>query len=470
MNVPAEKQENVSFINFGKTYQEKVIQAIIEDKDFAEQMIEVLDVTFFDQKYMRIVVDYYFNHYKQYNTFPSSQILTTIIFNDLGDQSEDNIIKEQVREFVSKTKQEPLEGDEKYIKESALEFCKKQSLKGALLDCVDLIRDAKYDQVTGIIKKAIERGNPKNFGHDYFNDVDKRHSEEEARQTIPTGWQLLDKGSILSGGLARGELGTIIGVAGTGKSLFLVHLGAHALKYGFNVLHYTLELSEVNIGIRYDACLTGISQNDAYNLKSAIKDVLPSMTNGALFIKGYPTKSANIQTLKNHIRLLESRNFKPDIIIVDYADLMRSTRGYEAKRFELESVYEELRALAQEYNVALWTCSQTNRSANNQEIIDLDMIGESWAKVQIADVVITFSRQRADKLKKAGKVYLAKNRIGKDGIILKARIDTEVCSISLLEPRENDPELLDNSEEGQEKLIKTTMRDKFENFKRDIGR
>jgi len=470
MSTPEEAQENPSFVNFGRTYQEKVIQAIIEDKDFAEQMIEVLDVTFFDQKYMRIVTDYYFAHYKQYDTFPSAQILTTIIYNDLGDQNEDTILREQVREFITKTKSEPLGGDEKYIKESALEFCKKQSLKGALIECVDLIRDSKYDQVTGIIKKAIERGNPKNFGHDYFNEIEKRHSEAHARQTVPTGWELLDKKGILNGGLARGELGTIMGVAGTGKSMFLVHIGAHALKAGYNVLHYTLELSEVNIGIRYDACLTGISQNDAHNLKDAIKDMLPGMTNGRLFIKSYPTKGANIQTLKNHIRLLESRDFKPDLIIVDYADIMRSTRGFEQKRFELESVYEELRAMGQELNLAIWTASQTNRSGVNSDIIDLDMIGESFAKVQIADVVVTFSRQQKDKLKKSGKVYIAKNRIGQDGLILKARIDTETVSIALLEPREDDPELLDMSEEGQEKVMKTTLRDKFDNFKRDVGR
>ena len=254
------------------------------------------------------------------------------------------------------------------------------------------------------------------------------------------------------------------------NSMFLVHLGAHALKSGYNVLHYTLELSEVNIGIRYDASLTGISQNDAHNLKDAIKEMLPGMTNGRLFIKSYPTKGANIQTLKNHIRLLESRDFKPDIVIVDYADIMRSTRGFEQKRFELESVYEELRAMGQELNLAIWTASQTNRSGVNSDIIDLDMIGESFAKVQIADVVITFSRQQKDKLKKSGKVYIAKNRIGQDGLILKARIDTETVNISLLEPREDDPELLDMSEEGQEKLMKTTLQEKFANFKRDVGR
>ena len=231
---------------------------------------------------------------------------------------------------------------------------------------------------------------------------------------------------------------------------------------GFNVLHYTLELSEVNIGIRYDACLTGVSQNDTFKLKSAIKQYLPKITNGALFIKGYPTKGANIQTLKNHIRVIENvKDFKPDLIIVDYADIMRSTKSYEAKRFELECVYEELRAMAQELNVAIWTASQTNRSASNQEIVELDSIGESWAKVQISDIILTFSRKREDKLKKSGRVFLAKNRIGRDGMVYQASIDTEICSISL-----SDYMSEENNTVSDIDRTKITLQEKWDEFKR----
>ena len=462
---PSQERQQDSFVNFGKAYQEKVVQAMIVDRDFAEQIIEVVDIEFFDQKYLRAISSNYFEYYKKYNAFPSKKILKSIIFGAL-DKDNEVILTEQIKEFFVKIKTDPLGGDEKYVKESALEFCKKQKLKNALFDCVDLIKNSKYDEVAGTIKKALELGIQKNYGHDYKNDVEKRHSEGLTRNCIPTGWEVLDKQGVLNGGLGRGELGTIIGVAGSGKSHFLVHLGAYALQHGFNVLHYTLELSDINIGIRYDACLTGVSQNDAYNLKSAIKELLPSMTNGALYIKSYPTKGASVQTLKNHIKLLESKEFKPDLIIVDYADIMKSTKGYEAKRFELENVYEELRALAQEQGVALWTVSQSNRSGSNTEIVELDNVGESWAKVQIADVVLTFSRLRKDKATKSGRVYLGKNRIGKDGMLYKAHIDTEIVNIQLFEHDENDvDEILENDRQDDEKVVKLSLRDKFEKFK-----
>jgi|TARA_Y100000310_G_scaffold335098_1_gene416315 replicative DNA helicase len=460
----ADTQEN-GFESFGKPYQSKVVQAIVTDNEFAEQIIEVLDVNFFDQKYLYIVAKYHFSYYNKYNSFPSEQILQTIIYNDLQ-EGDDLILKEQIKDFFINIKKNPLNGDKKYVKESSLEFCKKQSLKTALLKSVELINQSQYDQVVGMIKHSIELGTPKNYGHDYKEDLEKRHSEAAARNTITTGWSLLDKRKVLNGGLARGELGSVMGVAGSGKSMFLVHLGAHALKDGYNVVHYSLELSEANIGIRYDACLTGVSQNDAYKLKDAIKSLIPTLQNGSLFIKEFPTKSASVQTIRNHLRMLEAKDFKPDLVIVDYADIMRSTKGYDAKRFEIESIYEELRALSQEMNFVCWTASQTNRSAMNNDIIDLDMIGESWAKVQIADVVLTFSRKREDKLSKKGKVYIAKNRIGMDGLIFNAKIDTETVSIELHDYHEDDA---DQDAADDEKQFKRTLQEKWEDLKRTVN-
>ena len=458
----ADDQNTNSFENFGKSYQKKVVQALITDDEFSEQMIEVLDVNYFDQKFLYTITKYHFTYYKKYNSFPSEQILQTIIYNDLK-EGDDLIIKEQVKDFFISIKNNPLNGDKKYVKESSLEFCKKQSLKTALMKSVEMIQQSQYDQIVGMIKSSIELGAPKNYGHDYKNDLEKRHSEAAARSTITTGWPSLDERKVLNGGLARGELGSIMGIAGTGKSMFLVHLGAHALKNGYNVLHYSLELSETNIGIRYDACLTGVSQNDAYKLKDATRSLMPTLINGSLYIKEFPTKSASVQTIRNHMRMLEAKDFKPDLVIIDYADIMRSTKGYDAKRFEIESIYEELRALSQEMNFACWTASQTNRSAMNNDIIDLDMIGESWAKVQIADVVLTFSRKREDKLTKKGKVYVAKNRIGQDGLVFNARIDTETVNITL---HQYNPD--EHTQQDEEKQLKRTLQEKWEDLKRSV--
>ena len=161
--------------------------------------------------------------------------------------------------------------------------------------------------------------------------------------------------------------------------------------------------------------------------------------------------------------MLEAKDFKPDLVIIDYADIMRSTKGYDAKRFEIESIYEELRALSQEMNFVCWTASQTNRSAMNNDIIDLDMIGESWAKVQIADVVLTFSRKREDKLTKKGKVYVAKNRIGQDGLVFNARIDTETVNITL---HQYNPD--EHTQQDEEKQLKRTLQEKWEDLKRSV--
>lgn len=453
--------EKQTFNDFGKVYQEKVVQAIISDEDFAQQILEVLDIDYFEQKFLKCILSEFFEYYKKYNSFPSLQILASILAKNLTD-NDAPILKSQIKDYLITINKTPLNGDERYVKESALEFCKKQSLKAALLRSVDMIQQSKYEQVATLIKDALGRGSPKDFGHDYIEDFEKRHSQMESRITVPTGWNLIDRTGVLNGGLAQGELGTVMGVAGSGKSFFLVHLGAAALQKGFNVLHYTFELSENNIGLRYDACLTQTSLNEPDRLKKSAEQYVKELKS-RLYIKAYPTKSATIQTLKNHIKTLEVKNFKPDLIIVDYADIMKSIHGYESKRFELESIYEDLRGLAQELKVPIWSVSQTNRLASNEKIVDIDTIGESFAKVQIADVVLTFSRTREDKKKKTARIFLAKNRIGQDGIVYQAMIDTEFAKIELLhELTDEDIDIEDDEEEIE---IKKSIQKKWEQFK-----
>jgi replicative DNA helicase len=153
---------------------------------------------------------------------------------------------------------------------------------------------------------------------------------------------------------------------------------------------------------------------------------------GKLIIKYFPTRSASVNTIRNHLEKLKFRNYWPSVVIIDYADVMRSTKAYDALRHELQLIYEELRQMAADFNIPIWTASQSNRSGAREEIVGLENMGEAYGKAQVSDVVIGISRRPEEKATGYGRLFIAKNRAGRDGIQMPIRIDTAKSKFSVL--------------------------------------
>ena len=196
--------------------------------------------------------------------------------------------------------------------------------------------------------------------------------------------------------------------------MVLVHLGTQALREKKTVVHYTLELQDTVIACRYDSCLTGYPISDLSSFKDDIYEQVKDM-DGKLIIKEYPTKSASTNTIRSHLERLAKRGIHPGMIIVDYADLLKPVTVRKEKRTELESIYEELRALSTEFQCPVWTASQTNRSGLNVEVITMEQISEAFSKCFVADFIFSISRTIKDKQNNTGKMFVAKNRNGPDG-------------------------------------------------------
>lgn len=216
------------------------------------------------------------------------------------------------------------------------------------------------------------------------------------------------------------------------NSHFLTMLGANAMREGKNVIHYTLEMSESLVGLRYDSNLCEIDADEIAERKADVIARYASMKLGRLFIKEFPTCWATINNIRAHVEKLGARGFKPDLILIDYADIMRSTRQYDAKRFELQLIYQELRAYASEIDVPIWTASQSNKDGSTSEVVDLNNMAEAYGKAMEADVVVSLSRRSHEKAAGVGRLFVAKNRIGRDGMLYGVRIDTARSSITLL--------------------------------------
>ena len=219
--------------------------------------------------------------------------------------------------------------------------------------------------------------------------------------------------------------------------MVLVHLGATAVKAGMTVVHYTLELADTVIASRYDSCITGIRLNEVKERKQDIKKTLDGL-DGTLIVKEYPTKTATTNTIRAHLEKLKQQGINPDMIIVDYADLLRTLSARQEKREELESIYEDLRAIMQEYNCVGWTASQTNRTGLNQEIITMQAISEAFNKCFIAYFIFSVSRTSEDKQTNGGRIYIAKNRNGADGIVYSIFMDTANVDIKIVGKYENE--------------------------------
>jgi replicative DNA helicase len=347
-------------------------------------------------------------------------------------EGNDIILRDQIIEYLQRAKLNPNPGDLDYVKEKSLDFCKKQAIKAALEEAVTLVASETYEPIINIMKEAISLGNSDTVGHEFFEDFEARF-QKISRVTCPTGIAHLDKKQILNGGLARGEIGVVVAPTGVGKSHFLVHLGAAALKVGKNVLHYTLELSETAVGIRYDSNLCNIPSNEVIDNKEKIKEKYEESEFGRLIIKEYPTGSASVMTIRNHIEKLSMKGFTPSVILIDYADIMRSTRQYDSLRHELKLIYEELRNLAGEINVPVWTASQSNKEGSEKDVVGLTNMGESYAKAQVADVVLTLSRKETEKSTGMARLFVAKNRAGRDGLLFPVKIDTAKSKLQVVE-------------------------------------
>jgi len=420
------ERKNETMMRFGTSFQENLCQLILEDRPFCDQIEEVLSIEFLELSYLQVFTKMIFNYRVKYGTHPSYEIAATMLKSDL--RGENEAVKKQVRDYFTRIMSGEVKGTE-YIKDRSLDFCRKQVLKGAMMKSIGLLKSSSFDEIQKIIDDALKLGTDNNFGHDFLKDFEQRFLVKN-RDPVTTGWKRIDE--ICKGGLGKRELGVVIAPTGAGKSMVLCHLGTRALQEGKTVIHYTLELADSVVGTRYDCCLTGVSLRDHRINKEKIFDVV-SEVDGHLIIKEYPTKSASTNTIKTHIEKLRKRGIEPDMIIVDYADLLRPIRSSSEKRHELENIYEELRAIAQVYDCPLWTASQTNRSGLNAEVITMEAISEAFNKCFVADFICSLSRTVQDKNANTGRVFIAKNRNGPDGLVFPAFVDWSNVRIKVLE-------------------------------------
>jgi hypothetical protein len=252
------------------------------------------------------------------------------------------------------------------------------------------------------------------------------------------------------------------------NSWALATIGANAARLGKRVAHYTLELNENYVGLRYDTIFTGIEPGNITAHPEKVREVVDGIA-GDIIIKYYPPRSITVHTIQAHIENLISNKLKPDIILIDYADLMRSIDRSDARYQELGAIYEELRGLSGELGIPCWTASQTQRASLNDDIIGADKISESYNKIMTADLVISLSRKLEDKANHTARAHIIKNRFGTDGVTFPVFMNTSMGKIEIYDENSSKGILLKKQMQAGEGMLKKTLAKKFSDLHDDLS-
>jgi replicative DNA helicase len=414
---------------YGVGFQVKVLSSLLKHKEFLQNIHDILEEDYFDNPAHKWIVTEILRYHYKYHATPtldSLQIEVKKIDNEVLRIS----VIEQLKEAYKASNE-----DQEFVEQEFANFCKNQQLKKALLSSVDLLEKGQYDDIRYLIDSALKAGMDKNIGHEYEKDTETRYRMEE-RNPIPTPWPHINE--LLQGGLGTGDLGIIFGNPGGGKSWMLTALGAMAVSSGYTVAHYTLELSESYVGRRYDAAFTGIRVQDLGLHRKEVDEIV-SKLKGKLVIKEFSMGKASIATIESHIQKMTDLGNKPDLVIIDYVDLLKSKRKSIDRKDEIDDIYISTKALGRDLKLPIWTVSQVNRAGAKDDVIEGDKAAGSYNKIMIADFAMSLSRKRLDKVNGTGRGHIMKNRYGGDGMTYPMKINTENGNIEI-ENRDMDEE------------------------------
>ena len=417
------EQDNLS--KFGQSFQSKVVSALLTDDKFLDTLSEILNPRFFESEANKWIVGEIVDYHEEFRKPPTLDVFKAQV-SKLDNEILKTTVVEQLRHVFTQVGNVDLD----YIKKEFTSFCRNQNLKNVILQSVDLLKAGNFDRIKDLVDKAMKVGTETDLGHDYIEDYDLR-AEDVKRDTVLTDWKPIN--DLMDGGLGPGELGVVVAPSGVGKTWILTALGASAVRQGLSVVHYTMELSENYVGQRYDTVFTKIPSADLKDNKEEVKSKIKSL-NGKLMIKYFPPKGVSVKKLQQHIDKMIATDNRPDVIIVDYADLLLSYSNKSDSTYaEQGGVYIDLRGMSGELGIPIWTASQTNRSAIDSEVIEADKIADSYAKVMNADFIMSWSRKSKDKLNNTARAHIMKNRFGPDGITFPCKMDTNTGFIEVYE-------------------------------------
>ena len=420
-----------------------ILKNLMHNEEYSRKVLPFLNKEYFMEHTDKLLYEQVSTFINKYNNLPTKEALTIELDNTSLKEEEFEDVIGLLGYLEGEKNEKP---DLTWLLETTEKFCQDKAIYNAVVSSIKILDEpekSKADKgaIPELLTDALSVSFDPHVGHDYLLDSDDRYTYyHRIEKKIPFDLEYFNK--ITQGGLSSKTLNIVMAGTGVGKSLFMCHFAANCLSQGYNVLYITLEMAEERIAERIDANLLNIRLDDLISLPKSMYDKkmedLRSKFSGRLIIKEYPTAAAST----NHFRALLNelnlkRNFKPNIIFVDYINICSSARirpgQYVNSYSYVKSIAEELRGLAVEFDVPILSATQTNRQGFQNTDVGLEDTSESFGLPATADFM--FAIISNDKLEEVGQILVKqlKNRYGDPTVNKKFLVGIDRAKMKLID-------------------------------------
>ena len=450
-----------------------ILRNFFYNEEFTRKALPFVKPDYFTNRTEKLLYEEIDKFVQEYKNLPTKETIL-IEFGRRKDINEEELklIKELVISFTDE------KSDLQWLLDTTEKFCKDRAVHNAVLSGIKILdgkdKQRQPEAIPSILSEALAVSFDNHIGHDYIGDAESRfdwyHTKEKR---YPFDLSFFNK--ITKGGVPSKTLNIALAGTGVGKSLFMCHVASNFLTQGQNVLYITLEMAEERIAERIDANLMDVTMDDLHDMPKQLYDnkmaKLRSKTTGQLIIKEYPTASAHsghFRALINELSLKKS--FKPDVVFVDYLNICASSRfkgGNISSYFYIKAIAEELRGLAVEFNLPIFSATQTTRTGYVSTDIGLEDTSESFGLPATADFM--FALMSNEELESLGqmKVKQLKNRYNDPSMNRAFIVGVDRSKMRLYDVENTAQNIVDSNQTKETENYPTPEQayDKFSDFK-----
>lgn len=421
--------------DFSENVQRGILYLAKYNKDFFSQITPLVKPEYFEFPIHSTIYNSIVEFHSKYQNIPCDDFILEVCKKKKGTRESSSDYQDELT-LINRLDTSSI-GNEDFFLDEIENFARKEAMKDAITQSISYIQEDNYEQVEEVVRQALTVNRNVDLGQSYFDSVTARwvrmldkSNEDKYRTILPT----LNRE--LEGGLSAKELAMVVAPPGVGKSVMLVNQGVHSLMEGRKVLYVSLEMSEDKIAQRFDSVMTLINQRNLPQKQKVLLDRLEVFKNkfpgGELVIKEFPTGVATVSTIRSLLSQLKNfEGFEPDLLIVDYLELLSSTR--EGPEYQIqELIARELRGLAVEHNMLVWTATQTNRQGTRVNVITDAELGDSYGKFRTVDYAISLNQTEEEFDEERMRCYVMKSRNGKTRFVTGVSIDYNTLSMSEL--------------------------------------
>tara|TARA_A100001011_G_scaffold132514_1_gene139644 strand:+ start:457 stop:1833 length:1377 start_codon:yes stop_codon:yes gene_type:complete len=449
-----------------------ILRNLFYNEDFTRKVLPFIKSDFFTSHSEATLFGEINEFVLKYKNLPTKETIL-VELNKRKDLKEDELT--EIKTIVNKLDNQEVELQ--WLLDTTEKFCKDRAVHNAVLSGIQILdgKDKKQnpEAIPSILSEALAVSFDNHVGHDYVDDSEARYDFYHKREKR-FKFDLNYFNRITKGGVPSKTLNIALAGTGVGKSLFMCHAAANWLQDGKNVLYITLEMAEERIAERVDANLMDVTIDDLHAMPKDMYESkmskLQKKTIGKLIIKEYPTASAHsghFRALLNELSL--KKTFKPDVVFIDYLNICASSRfkgGNISSYFYIKAIAEELRGLAVEFDMPIFSATQTTRSGFTSTDIGLEDTAESFGLPATADFM--FALISNDELDQLGqlKVKQLKNRFGDPSMNRSFIIGVDRSKMRLFDVEASAQNIVDsNQTEEEEKITPEGAYEKFSDFK-----